>query len=215
MAGYNKVPWTDEEKSQVYEMLREGKSHAQIGEALGRKQKTVTSLIDRERKAGSADVPPKRLGGGRLSDDDRDLAAFMVALGITHAQAGAAIGRTAGAVSTMVSRKHLVPAAGVTPLDRTRTVNRKWTEDEETLLSMLADRGWSSIRIAGLLKRTPSAVQTKRSHLGIIGDRYLSKQKPEGKWRKCMCCGQGFSSEWIGNRICSPCKDSELYRLAA
>jgi Zn finger protein HypA/HybF involved in hydrogenase expression len=26
--------------------------------------------------------------------------------------------------------------------------------------------------------------------------------------RKCMCCAKPFASEWIGHRLCGPCKNS-------
>lgn len=125
------------------------------------------------------------------------------------------VGRSAGTIACNLSRMRLRPAPDVEHLDRNYGDSSPWTEDEQTFVAMLVDRGWSPTWVAKLLKRTPSSVQTQCSRLGIAGTRFPSKQKPKGKWRKCMCCGSGFSSEWIGNRICSPCKGTDLYRLAS
>lgn len=34
------------------------------------------------------------------------------------------------------------------------------------------------------------------------------KLRPGYTLRKCMSCTQPFASEWIGNRLCDPCKHS-------
>ena len=39
-------------------------------------------------------------------------------------------------------------------------------------------------------------------------DRGISKpeqSQPGGRDRPCMCCGRGFRSTWIGNRLCHEC----------
>lgn len=33
--------------------------------------------------------------------------------------------------------------------------------------------------------------------------------------RGCLCCGRGFESKWIGNRVCDSCAGSEEYRCYA
>jgi hypothetical protein len=30
--------------------------------------------------------------------------------------------------------------------------------------------------------------------------------------RKCLCCGRGFESEWEGNRVCWPCKQTDAHQ---
>ncbi len=57
------------------------------------------------------------------------------------------------------------------------------------------------------LGRTPSAVFTELSRLGMA--------KPGVKLRSCMPCTRLFFSSWIGERICSYCKESEIMRCAS
>ena len=38
------------------------------------------------------------------------------------------------------------------------------------------------------------------------------KHKLDRKKRKCMMCEKYFMSEWIGNRICEPCKDTDYWK---
>lgn len=95
------------------------------------------------------------------------------------------------------------------------TKGNPWTEEEKAWLAERMKEGKTYAEIAAMLGRTPGSVQTQCSRLGIVGDRYVSKQNPKAKWRKCLCCGEGFMSSWIGNRICSPCKESELFQSAA
>lgn len=39
-----------------------------------------------------------------------------------------------------------------------------------------------------------------------------SEAKEAVKERKCLMCGQEFSSEWAGDRICRRCKATEAWR---
>jgi hypothetical protein len=36
---------------------------------------------------------------------------------------------------------------------------------------------------------------------------------PERKLRKCLCCEKKFMSEWIGNRMCEPCKQGSRTQI--
>ena len=38
------------------------------------------------------------------------------------------------------------------------------------------------------------------------------KFKSEKKKRKCMMCKKEFISDWIGNRICNPCKLTDTWK---
>tara|TARA_Y100001951_G_C11151139_1_gene189267 strand:- start:50 stop:253 length:204 start_codon:yes stop_codon:yes gene_type:complete len=38
------------------------------------------------------------------------------------------------------------------------------------------------------------------------------KPKLDKKKRKCMMCEKDFMSEWIGNRICDPCKSTDYWK---
>jgi hypothetical protein len=60
--------------------------------------------------------------------------------------------------------------------------------------------------IAETLGRTVPSVFTELSRLGVA--------RRGAKLRACMPCGRSFFSAWIGERICSFCKSSELMRCA-
>ena len=60
--------------------------------------------------------------------------------------------------------------------------------------------------IAETLGRTIPAVFTELSRLGMA--------QRGAKMRACMPCSRSFFSSWIGERICSFCKSSELMRCA-
>lgn len=60
--------------------------------------------------------------------------------------------------------------------------------------------------MAETLGRTRGAVWTVISRLGMAA--------PGAKMRTCMPCDKPFYSSWIGERICSYCKSSELLRCA-
>lgn len=38
------------------------------------------------------------------------------------------------------------------------------------------------------------------------------EQKQEEKERKCLLCGQSFSSNWAGERVCKRCKSTAAWR---
>lgn len=213
MAVTKGKPWTEEEKAWLAERMKEGKTYAEIAAMCGRSLKAVITMG--QNLGGYSAVTGRPSRGKRWSDDDVQLAELMLGMGFTHPEIGSAVDRAAGSIAYKVSRRGLKPAPDVQRLDRKLGDRRPWTDDEQTLVALLVDRGWSVTRIAAMLGRTPGSVQTQCSRLGIVGDRYVSKQNPKAKWRKCLCCGQGFMSSWIGNRICSPCKESELFQSAA
>ena len=41
---------------------------------------------------------------------------------------------------------------------------------------------------------------------------YKPAQQPA---RKCLCCGNAFKSEHRFNRVCAPCKNTDLWRASA
>jgi hypothetical protein len=60
--------------------------------------------------------------------------------------------------------------------------------------------------MAETLGRTVPSVFTELSRVGMA--------KPGAKLRGCMPCTRQFYSSWIGERICSFCKNSEIMRCA-
>ena len=39
-----------------------------------------------------------------------------------------------------------------------------------------------------------------------------AERESQRKERACMMCGEGFESEWFGERICRKCKSTAAYR---
>lgn len=90
-----------------------------------------------------------------------------------------------------------------------------WTDSETAKLAELWSRGDDIEQIAEALGRSVSAVQTKAGRMSLPARRWPTRQHSTARIRPCMCCGNTFFSTWIGNRICEPCKESDLYRSAA
>lgn len=43
-------------------------------------------------------------------------------------------------------------------------------------------------------------------------DEFDAERQSQRKERDCMMCGEGFESEWFGERICRKCKSTAAYR---
>jgi len=83
-----------------------------------------------------------------------------------------------------------------------------WTDGEISRLAELWDTGASYATIAETLGKTASAVQSKAAFVRLPRRRWPQAQHATAGFRSCMCCGDHFYSEWFGNRLCVPCKNS-------
>ena len=65
------------------------------------------------------------------------------------------------------------------------------------------------------LRRAPEGhcapPRTRMHRLGAATSWYTSKHRPEAKKRKCMCRRHAFMLEGFHNRICTSCKESQLW----
>ena len=101
-----------------------------------------------------------------------------------------------------------------------------WTRAEvERMLRMKAD-SWTNRQIAEKLKRTRTSVESKLQNLKHYGVTYdcvdgfaLSIIEDDTVGRvarpmlKCLCCRKTFESKDARkNRVCSGCKESEVWR---
>ena len=106
-----------------------------------------------------------------------------------------------------------------------------WTQKELRTLTVMWARGATSEVIAVKLGRSAGATRDKAGRLGLqrrnstrgrplplpakpIASSWTEtnkKPQPENldeAPRKCLKCGEDFTSYWIGNRICKPCTAS-------
>jgi hypothetical protein len=71
---------------------------------------------------------------------------------------------------------------------------------------------WQIDRIARFMGRTETATGARMSRTRLATTWYRRKALlPTAKRRACMCCQRPFLSEGIHNRICEPCKRSDLW----
>jgi predicted Zn-ribbon and HTH transcriptional regulator len=103
---------------------------------------------------------------------------------------------------------------GVTVRSRSTpsVARRRWTLAEDQVLVDHYRLGSSSHDIAAAMRRTRSSIWRRALYLGITkpgGRRDPAKivLRRSQTLRECLSCGYKFASEWIGNRICSRCKD--------
>lgn len=98
-------------------------------------------------------------------------------LGASPGEIGAAIGRSSGAVETMLYRKLRLtrPASQHAPTTRTMT----WDPNAVRRLRELVNAGKLLDEIAAAFNATPSGMSTAISRFGI---------KPGWTLRACMCC---------------------------
>jgi len=93
---------------------------------------------------------------------------------------------------------------------------RRWNDRENGLLRFYWMSGKSPAQIAAELDRSICAIRIQASVLGIT----MRMPRPRDAGRKattravrrnCLSCGEKFLSEWIGNRVCNACKETEIF----
>ncbi|TZG36647.1 hypothetical protein AGR1_03875 [Agrobacterium sp. B1(2019)] len=98
------------------------------------------------------------------------------------------------------------------------TETEKWTNEETQKLIDLAKAGHTASEICKELGRTYGAIATKATRIKL---QYRNAKSPpdfdpsKQKDMPCMTCRSPMISEWIGNRICEECKDSNAFREIA
>lgn len=201
--------WKQEDVDRLAAMVADGMPQRSIAAAFGRSHTTIKRQIRRLRSLGE-----KAFGGavtvrvdGAWSEDDREIARLMRGLGFSTGDIARALDRDAASVASRLCRLRL-DTSDIDPIDFGVGTRRPWHHDEDILLAMLVDRGLKDDDIAAILKRTPSAVQSRKSRLGIVGIRYPSRVRAGASWRDCMCCRRQFKSEGIHNRLCVRCKET-------
>lgn len=141
------------------------------------------------------------------------------------------VGKSYGAVQTRIHRKGCGKQVGSNQVKRQR-----WTAEENDQIVAMRRLGKPFADIASALGRTEVAIMSQASRLGITGDPKTStpsraavsrvgsgpkgnssrydrqgrenpRQANQKAIRTCMTCFQPFMSEWIGNRMCQPCKN--------
>ncbi|MCW2079665.1 UNVERIFIED_ORG: hypothetical protein M2193_001840 [Bradyrhizobium japonicum] len=137
------------------------------------------------------------------SQFELDKAKAMHALGTSPGEIGAAIGRSRGAVETMLHRKLRLPRAPSQRAPTTRTMT--WDPNAIRRLGELVNAGKQLDEIAAAFNATPSGISTAISRFGV---------KPGSTLRSCMCCGKAFFSAGRHNRLCSTCGTGELACVA-
>lgn len=88
----------------------------------------------------------------------------------------------------------------------------RWTDAEREILAQMRAENKTSDEIAAKLGRTKAAVSVKASRRGLSSRRAPAKDGSKYPMRRpCMCCTNEFLSEGIGHRICSECKDGDIW----
>lgn len=157
-------------------------------------------------------VRPKRINNRsgiiktRWSDDEKSLASFMHGLGLHYRHIAEAVGRTPGTVRCRISREIIVADTDVEELHFTLGHNRPWTEDEETLVDILLNRGQTPTSVAEMLHRSLDEVEDRLNALGR--DVGMSATRISVGVRTCLRCRSNFLSQGPHHRICNACKDS-------
>lgn len=141
------------------------------------------------------------------------------------------VGKSYGAVQTRINRKGCGKQVGSNQIKRQR-----WTAEENDLIVSMHRLGKQFGEIAVALGRSEVALMAHASRLGINVDPKTStpsraavrrpgsgqkgnssrydrqgrenpRQASQKAIRTCMTCFTPFMSEWIGNRMCQPCKN--------
>ncbi len=87
---------------------------------------------------------------------------------------------------------------------------RYWTPAEDAVLrKFYPGKGCRACR-AHLPGRADGAISSRAQLLGLPGRREKKKKaNPERALRRCLGpCGEMFTSEWIGERMCRACRSS-------
>ncbi|WP_313194841.1 hypothetical protein [Shinella zoogloeoides] len=140
------------------------------------------------------------------------------------------VGKSYGAVQTRIHRKGCGKQVGSNTIKRQR-----WTVEENDQIVAMRRLGKPYHEIASALGRTEVALMSQAMRLGITTDpktalptktlprdskpskgnisrydrqgRENSRQAGQKAIRPCITCKEPFMSEWIGNRMCQPCKN--------
>ncbi|MBR0822412.1 hypothetical protein [Bradyrhizobium liaoningense] len=132
-----------------------------------------------------------------------DKAKAMHALCASPGAIGAAIGRSRGAVETMLYRKLRLARADAQRAPATRTMT--WDPNAVRRLGELVNAGKPLDEIAAAFNATPSGISTAISRFRV---------KPGATLRSCMCCEKPFFSAGLYNRLCASCSTGELACVA-
>ncbi len=91
-----------------------------------------------------------------------------------------------------------------------------WTKDEDAMLRAAVGDGLP-IRKINISGHSEKSIFTRINRLDLTASRLVSDNTPQSNTfalRRCLPCGKTFSSEHVGNRICSVCRPS-LHHYAA
>jgi hypothetical protein len=136
----------------------------------------------------------------------------VLALGYSFDETGEAIGKSGNAVAERRYNGGLIPDQIIRSVDRSLLRSRPWSSGEDELLMLLTAHDWDSVRIAKVLSRSSASIESRKNDKGIRGHRCAAKQSRAGIWRACTMCRERFLSEGIHNRVCLPCKETEVWR---
>lgn len=94
---------------------------------------------------------------------------------------------------------------------------QRWTEERSRKLAELWNQRLSPVEISEILNVTPNSVSIKASRMGLpprirseqpgLPSQAAASQGPT--LRRCLRCTRMFGSTGSGNRICTPCKESD------
>lgn len=103
-----------------------------------------------------------------------------------------------------------------------RPVKRKRRPIDPEVLTRMWEESYRIVDIAAHFKVTQHAIRTHVMRLQLPArrapaskDHRSHMRRPGSEQRRCLCCGRTFFSEWIGNRICPPCKGTVEFRNGA
>ncbi|MEY9198408.1 hypothetical protein ABIA16_003524 [Sinorhizobium fredii] len=91
---------------------------------------------------------------------------------------------------------------------------RLWSKRDLDDLLRLWIKGLSPVEIGAEIGRTKAAIMSKASRIGLLQMTREELAAPGVKLRWCLYGGHDFVSASVGNRICSGCKQSDVYRAA-
>lgn len=91
---------------------------------------------------------------------------------------------------------------------------RLWSKRDLDNLLRLWIKGLSPVEIGVEIGRSKAAIMSKASRIGLLQMTREELSVPGVKLRHCLYGGHEFVSTGVGNRTCSGCKQSEVYRAA-
>lgn len=62
----------------------------------------------------------------------------------------------------------------------------------------------------GLCEKRPPELRSQNHAAAqrMVQERKVAERQASTTQRTCLCCRSKFPSEWVGNRICDPCKQT-------